>query len=130
VLAASRRQQVLRPDEPLLPLGVEDAGLPADELGDQFGLEAPPGQVVLRLEVCLRFFDVNGATVKAPLNERVMSITPAGLMQVPRRVGVAGGAGKCRAIRAALRGAWVNVLVTDLDTARALVEDTEARQRD
>jgi 3-hydroxyisobutyrate dehydrogenase len=59
--------------------------------------------------------------------QRVMSITPADLMRVPRRVGVGGGAGKCRAIRAALRGAWVNVLVTDLDTARALVEDTEAR---
>jgi DNA-binding transcriptional regulator LsrR (DeoR family) len=51
-------------------------------------------------------------------------------MQVPRRVGVAGGASKCRAIRAALRGAWVNVLVTDLDTARALVEDTGASQQD
>jgi DNA-binding transcriptional regulator LsrR (DeoR family) len=43
---------------------------------------------------------------------------------------LAGGASKCRAIRAALRGAWVNVLVTDLDTARALVEDTEARPAD
>ena len=31
-----------------------DAGLPADELGDELGLEAPPGQVVLRLEVALR----------------------------------------------------------------------------
>jgi DNA-binding transcriptional regulator LsrR (DeoR family) len=81
-------------------------------------------------DVCLRFFDVDGATVKTPLDERVMSITPADLMQVPRRVGVAGGASKCRAIRAALRGAWVNVLVTDLGTARALVEDTEARQQD
>jgi len=81
-------------------------------------------------DVCLRFFDVNGATVKTLLDERVMSITPADLMQVPRRVGVAGGASKCRAIRAALRGAWVNVLVTDLDTARALVEDTGARQQD
>jgi 3-hydroxyisobutyrate dehydrogenase len=38
--------------------------------------------------------------------QRVMSITPADLMRVPRRVGVGGGAGKCRAIRAALRGAW------------------------
>jgi DNA-binding transcriptional regulator LsrR (DeoR family) len=44
-------------------------------------------------------------------------------MQVPRRVGVADGASKYRAIRAALRGAWANVLVTDLDTARALAED-------
>ena len=41
-------------------------------------------------DVCLRFFDVNGATVKTSLDERVMSITPADLMQVPRRVGVAG----------------------------------------
>jgi DNA-binding transcriptional regulator LsrR (DeoR family) len=64
-----------------------------------------------------------GATVKTPLDERVMSIAPADLMQVPRRLGVAGGASKYRAIRAALRGAWVNVLVTDLDTARALAED-------
>jgi DNA-binding transcriptional regulator LsrR (DeoR family) len=52
-----------------------------------------------------------------------MSSAPADLSQVPRRVGVAGGASKYRAIRAALRGAWVNVLVTDLDTARALAHD-------
>ena len=64
--------------------------------------------------MCLRFFDTGGATVKTPLDERVMSIAPADLMQVPRRVGVAGGASKYRAIRAALRGAWANVLVTDL----------------
>ena len=81
-------------------------------------------------DVCLRFFDVNGAAVKTSLDDRVMSITPADLMQVPRRVGVAGGATKYPAIRAALRGAWVNVLVTDLDTARALAEDTEARPAD
>src|SRR6185369_5747714 len=81
-------------------------------------------------DVCLRFFDTSGATVKTPLDERVMSITPADLMRVPRRVGVAGGVSKYRAIRAALRGAWVNVLVTDLDTGRALVEDTEVRLAD
>jgi hypothetical protein len=74
-------------------------------------------------DVCLRFFGIGGATVKTPLDERVMSIAPADLMQVPRRVGVAGGVSKYRAIRAALRGAWVNVLVTDLDTARALAAD-------
>ena len=38
-------------------------------------------------------------------------------------MGVAGGPGKYRAIRAALRGGWVNVLVTDLDTARGLAQD-------
>jgi DNA-binding transcriptional regulator LsrR (DeoR family) len=55
----------------------------------------------------------------------VVSITPADLRHVPRRIGVAGGASKYRAIRAALRGAWVNVIITDLDTARGLVADAD-----
>ena len=42
-------------------------------------------------DVCLRFFDADGAPLKTPLDQRVVSITTADLMQVPRRVGVAGG---------------------------------------
>jgi len=76
-------------------------------------------------DVCLRFFDADGRSIETPFNQRIMSITPADLIAVPRRVGVAGGASKYRAIRAALRGGWVNVLVTDLDTARGLAQDAE-----
>ena len=76
-------------------------------------------------DVCLRFFDANGAILDTPLDQRVVSIAPADLRHVPRRIGVAGGAGKYRAIRAALRGAWVNVIITDLDTARGLVADAD-----
>ena len=32
----------------------DDVGLPGDEVGDQLGLEATPGEVVLRLDVALR----------------------------------------------------------------------------
>ena len=74
-------------------------------------------------DVCLRFFDADGAALKTSLDQRVVSISATDLRQVPRRVGVAGGSGKCRAIRAALRGGWVNVIVTDLDTARRLAEE-------
>ena len=74
-------------------------------------------------DVCLRFFDENGMTVDTTLDQRVVSIASSDLRNVPRRVGVAGGPGKYRAIQAALRGGWVNVLVTDLDTARGLAED-------
>jgi DNA-binding transcriptional regulator LsrR (DeoR family) len=74
-------------------------------------------------DVCLRFFDEDGMMLDTPLDQRVVSITPADLRQVPRRIGVAGGANKYRAIRAALRGGWVNVIITDLDTARGLAED-------
>lgn len=74
-------------------------------------------------DVCLRFFDADGTALKTPLDQRVVSISPADLVKVPRRVGVAGGPGKYRAIQAAVRGGWVNVLVTDLDTARGLAQD-------
>ncbi len=52
-------------------------------------------------DVCLRFFDENGVLVDTPLDQRVVSITQADLTHVPRRIGVAGGANKYRAIRAA-----------------------------
>ena len=41
--------------------------------------------------------------------------------RIPRRIGLAGGERKHAAIRAAIAGYWVNVLVTDLSTARALL---------
>ena len=44
-------------------------------------------------------------------------------MEVPRRVGVAGGSGKLAAIRAAARGGWINILITDLEVAVALATD-------
>jgi DNA-binding transcriptional regulator LsrR (DeoR family) len=73
-------------------------------------------------DVCFRYFDAKGVLVASELNDTVVSISPDKLKKVPRRVGVAGGARKVAAIRAALRGGWVNVLVTDLTTARALLE--------
>jgi DNA-binding transcriptional regulator LsrR (DeoR family) len=72
-------------------------------------------------DVCLRFFDEHGHPVKSGIDERVVGIPPEVLRTVPRRIGVAGGARKHAAIRAALLGGWVNVLVTDTGTARALL---------
>lgn len=72
-------------------------------------------------DVCLRFFDSEGRAVQSGIDARVVGISPDVLMGVPRRIGVAGGARKHSAIKAALLGGWVNVLVTDADTARALV---------
>ena len=55
------------------------------------------------------------------LDRRVVGIDPQTFRAIPRRVGLAGGARKHEAIRAALLGGWVNVLVTDMTTARALL---------
>jgi DNA-binding transcriptional regulator LsrR (DeoR family) len=40
---------------------------------------------------------------------------------VERRIGVAGGAAKLAAIRGAVRGRWINILITDVEVARALL---------
>jgi DNA-binding transcriptional regulator LsrR (DeoR family) len=76
-------------------------------------------------DICLRFFDEDGNHVDSPLDGRVLGIDTDTLRAVPRVVAVAGGARKYTAIRAALRGGWVNVLVTDLDVARRLAEEND-----
>ncbi len=75
-------------------------------------------------DVLLRFFDVNGVPVQSPLNQRVISMQLDQLRRVDRSIGVAGGKRKFEAILGAIRGRWVNVLVTDLSTARRLLEDS------
>jgi DNA-binding transcriptional regulator LsrR (DeoR family) len=73
-------------------------------------------------DLCLRFFDIKGAPVRTPLDERVMSMTHQQLQHVRRSVGVAGGRRKLAAIRGALEGRWINVLITDLTTAEQLLQ--------
>jgi DNA-binding transcriptional regulator LsrR (DeoR family) len=74
-------------------------------------------------DVCLRFFDAAGQLVSSSFDERVVGITPAQLRNIGRTVGVAGGESKYTAIRAALRGGWINVLITDLDVATRLADE-------
>jgi len=74
-------------------------------------------------DVCLRFFDAAGEPVRSSLDDRVVGIQAETLRRIPRRIGVAGGSRKHQAIRAALRGGWINVLITDNQTARYLAEN-------
>lgn len=74
-------------------------------------------------DICLRFFDEEGNALRSEVDDRVVGIGADALRRVPRRVAVAGGGRKHSAIRAALRGGWVNVLVTDLETARRLLDE-------
>jgi DNA-binding transcriptional regulator LsrR (DeoR family) len=72
-------------------------------------------------DVCLRFFDSTGLPVITPLNDRVIGIGLDQLRQVRRTVGIAGGERKLAAIRGALEGGWINVLITDRYTAEKLI---------
>ncbi|GAA5055299.1 DNA-binding transcriptional regulator LsrR (DeoR family) [Thermocatellispora tengchongensis] len=74
-------------------------------------------------DVCLHFFDAEGAPVDSAFDHRVVGIDVHTFRAVERRVAVAGGARKYSAIKAALKGAWINVLITDLDTATRLTTE-------
>ncbi len=73
-------------------------------------------------DVCLRYFDAAGRPVGTSLDGRVLGIELPAFLAIPRRVAVAGGPEKVPAIRGALAGRLINVLVSDEDTARALLE--------
>ena len=77
-------------------------------------------------DICLRFFDRQGEPLLTPLNERVIGMRLEQLQKVARSVGIAGGQRKLHAIRGALLGHWINVLITDRRTAEALVEEVRA----
>jgi DNA-binding transcriptional regulator LsrR (DeoR family) len=80
-------------------------------------------------DICLRFFDADGAPVVTPLNERVIAIELADLKRIDRVVGIAGGRRKLAAIRGALRGRLIDVLITDRSTAERLVRTAAAQAR-
>lgn len=72
-------------------------------------------------DISLRFFDAQGRAVVAPLDERVIGMTLDEIKAIPRVVGLAGGSRKVDAIRGALLGRYVDVLITDRFTAAKLV---------
>jgi len=68
-----------------------------------------------------RYIDANGNPVKTDLDDKVISITLSQLRRVKRKIAVAGGAAKHQALAGALAGKWIDVLVTDVNTANYLM---------
>jgi DNA-binding transcriptional regulator LsrR (DeoR family) len=71
--------------------------------------------------ICLRPFDADGVEVRQSLGDRVVGVALEQLKKIPRAVGIAGGKPKLPAILGALRGRWINVLITDQFTAKRLM---------
>ena len=72
-------------------------------------------------DILLRFFDGEGRLVESSFNNRVISMSLQQLRHVERSIGVAGGERKYPAVLGALRGRWINVLITDRCTADHLL---------
>ena len=66
------------------------------------------------------YLDAEGQMVDHPLNHRVLALSPADLRQIPKVILTSGGRSKIDIIRGVLRGGFVDVLITDEETAGRL----------
>jgi DNA-binding transcriptional regulator LsrR (DeoR family) len=82
---------------------------------EAFDAIAPVGDILAR------FFDENGRQIETPLRDRVLALELEELADVATTVGIAQGASKARGVLGALRGRLIDVLVTDSDTATAVL---------
>lgn len=73
-------------------------------------------------DVCGLNFDINGQEICSTFCDRLITIPKDYLFSIPTRIGVAGGPGKVQTLLGALRGGYINVLVTDNATCWKLLE--------
>ena len=79
-------------------------------------------------DVCMQFFDINGSTEAFEADNCVIGVDIKKLRRVPHSIGVASGPEKARAIQGAIKGGFVNVLVTDVECGKRLLEHDEVTE--
>lgn len=74
--------------------------------------------------VCGLFYDQHGQIVSPEFQQRTIGISEENLKNIPTRIGVTGGPERILPILGALRGGFINVLVTDTSTAQAVLQES------
>ena len=74
-------------------------------------------------DICSRFFDKDGNISSQELNDRTVGIALDDLRNKEYSILLSGGEGKIASIRAALKGGYANVLITDQFTAKRLLDE-------
>ncbi|MGO1642761.1 MAG: sugar-binding transcriptional regulator [Lactobacillus amylovorus] len=73
-------------------------------------------------DCCCRFIDKHGKIVSSNLNKRTIAIPFPTFLNIPERIGIARGKSKISAIRTVLDNEYLTGLVTDAETASALIK--------
>ena len=68
----------------------------------------------------MHLFDKEGRTDCFPYNKQIIGVNLNKLKKVPYAIGIASGVHKAEAIRGAIEGGYINVLVTDAQCGEAL----------
>lgn len=72
--------------------------------------------------ICARFFDIDGNILDCNWNKYCMGITLDKIQKMEQVVAVAHGVEKADAILGALRGHFINILITDSETCNTIME--------
>ncbi|MDR1835912.1 MAG: sugar-binding transcriptional regulator [Fusobacteriaceae bacterium] len=80
-------------------------------------------------DILSHFIDKNGDPVQSDIEDRLLSTPLETLRSLPNVIGVAAGPDKVKALRAALNGHYLNVLVTDDETALSLLQENENHEK-
>lgn len=72
--------------------------------------------------VCGLYFDIDGNPACSDFCQKIITISRKKLLSIPDRIGVSGGPDKVEAILGAVRGGYVNILVTDNITAQSMLD--------
>ena len=73
-------------------------------------------------DVLCHFLDVNGQHVESPIDNRLVTTSLETLAKQNNVIAVAGGENKVNAIIGALNGNFLDILITDLDTAELVIK--------
>ena len=72
-------------------------------------------------EVLLYHYDIEGNIIESDFHDRLIGIGVEGLKNIETTIGVANGAEKVASIIGAIRGGFINCLVTDEETAESVL---------
>jgi len=73
-------------------------------------------------DICNNFFDVRGELCRTELIEKLLAVELADFARMGRVIALAGGANKSDSVLGALRGKYIDVLITDPFTAKKVLE--------
>ena len=73
-------------------------------------------------DICMNILDANGDPSKFDINNNIISVDINRLKMTEYSIGIAGGSKKEDAILSVIRGGFINVLVTDVNCAKQLLE--------
>lgn len=78
-------------------------------------------------DMCLQFYDKDGREEPFSFfNDRVAAMRLDQIRRIPSKIGIAGGEKKADAVIGAVRGGFINILITDTECAKALLERKNA----